>query len=110
VYRWTDLTDWVSVHGNWSKTVKPDITNVIGHYKKESATSFGVFGFCWGGYISIEAGTELINDVKAVGLVHPAMVEVPEAANKIKTPIIVLPSQNEPDYVRSGVLISSAGL
>ena len=92
--------DWVQVNGNWTKNIKDDVVKVIQHYKNESASTFGIFGFCWGGSISIDAGTELTKDIKAVGLVHPSFVEVPVAAERILTPIIVLPSQNEPDYVR----------
>ncbi len=47
----------------------------------------------------LEAGSELNKDVRAVGVITPAFVEVPEASKRIKVPVIVMPSQNEPDYV-----------
>lgn len=77
-----------------------DLQNVIDHYKKEGATAFGIFGFCLGGKRSIQAVAEL-DDIKAAALIHPALLEISDA-EAVKSPVLFLPSKDEPDLVCCG--------
>jgi len=89
---------FVEENGNWKKNVKTDIQAVIQHYKKtEGITSVGIFGFCWGGRISLDAAIEL-DDINAAGLVHPSLV-TNEEADSVNCPMILLPAKDEPDML-----------
>ena len=91
--------EFVSTKGSWENVVKRDLLNVIEHYRKEGVTSFGVFGFCWGGKMSIQAVSE-VDDIKASALLHPAFLQNSDAET-VKHPVIFLPSKDEPDLVRT---------
>lgn len=97
------LKKWIETHGTWN-LMKPSIEAVLKHYNKDMV-EFGLFGFCWGGNTSLEVGTELTKSVKAVAIVHPFLVETEQASNRINTPVLVLPSQDEPDYVSLSKLL-----
>lgn len=89
---------FIEKKGSWNKTTKTDLLAVIEHYKKtEGITSVGIFGFCWGGRIALDAAIEL-EDIKAAGLVHPALCQN-EEAESVKCPMILLPAKDEPDMV-----------
>ena len=92
-----EILDWITVAGSWPDKIKPDVINVIEHYKKQGITSVGIFGFCWGGKISVQAGADL-NEIKGAGLVHGSFISL-EDAEAVKCPVLLLPSQNEPDMV-----------
>jgi len=71
------------------------IPKVLEALKKDQtkATTWGVFGYCWGGKIvnlSSQEGTPF----KAAAACHPAMVD-PADAPKLTIPIAVLPSKDE---------------
>jgi len=91
----SEIMNFVSTTGSWDNVVKKDLLNVIEHYKKEGATSFGIFGFCWGGKMTIKAVSEL-EEVKAAALLHPAFLENSDA-EAAKRPVLLLPSKDEPD-------------
>lgn len=89
--------EFVSTTGSWENVVKDDLKNVIDHYKKEGVTTFGIFGFCWGGKRSIQAVAE-VDDIKAAALLHPAFLETSDA-EAVKGPVLFLPSKDEADLV-----------
>jgi len=92
------ILDFIQENGNWNKSVKTDVQTVIEHYKRsEEVTSVGIFGFCWGGRITLDAVIEL-DEIKAGGLVHPSLIKN-EEADSVKRPMILLPSKNEPDML-----------
>lgn len=89
---------FIEEHGSWKKSVKTDVQTVIEHYKRtEGVTSVGIFGFCWGGRITLDAVLEL-SEIKAAGLVHPSLIKN-EEAESVKYPMILLPAKDEPDMV-----------
>lgn len=89
---------FIEENGSWKKNVKTDVQTVIDYYKKnEEINSVGIFGFCWGGRISLDAVIE-IDEIKAGGLVHPSLIKN-EEAESVKTPLILLPSKDEADMV-----------
>lgn len=90
--------DFVATTGSWENVVKTDLQEVINHYKKEGAIKFGIFGFCWGGKMSIKSVAE-IDDIKAAALLHPAFLENSDA-EAVKGPVLLLPTKDEPDLVR----------
>jgi len=90
------MYSWFNYTCSW-EDARSNLKTLIQHYKEDGATSFGIFGFCWGGKISVLAGTEL-PDIKCIGLVHPSGVKTTEA-NKVKCPVIILPSSEEHDLM-----------
>jgi len=93
-----ELFDWIAKAGAW-EIVQPDIAHVLEHYKKGGATGFGIFGFCWGGKVSIRAVSEdFSNDILGAALIHPSFVDEKDA-NATKRPILFIPSKNEADMV-----------
>lgn len=92
------ILEFIQENGNWNKTVKTDVQTVINHYKTtEGVSAIGVFGFCWGGRITLDAVIE-IDEIKAGGLVHPSLIKN-EEAESVKRPLILLPAKDEPDMV-----------
>jgi len=91
------MYSWVTYHGSWGQT-KQDLINIIEFYKAhEGIHSVGIFGMCWGGKVSVWAGSE-IPAIRCAGLIHPSGVSIDEA-DKIHCPVIVLPSRDEIDFV-----------
>jgi len=71
----------------------------LDHYKAQGITKFGMFGFCWGGKISLKASEELgVDDLSAVAQVHPGLV-VEGDANLAMCPNVLLPANNDADMV-----------
>jgi len=93
-----EISKFLAERGDWEDSVKNETLAIIDHYKRnENATSFGIFGWCWGGKIALRAAIEL-DDIKVAGLVHPASV-TPEEAPEVRAPMTLLPSANEPDLI-----------
>ncbi|ODM99109.1 putative AIM2 family protein C30D10.14 [Orchesella cincta] len=92
----SEIKKFVATKGSW-EIAKRDMLNVIEHYKKEGVTNFGVFGFCWGGKMSIRASCE-IDDVNASVLIHPSMVDNADAEGA-KCPVLFIPTKDEPDMI-----------
>jgi hypothetical protein len=59
-----------------------------------------MFGFCWGGRISVKSGQVYSEDVRAVGLVHPGGV-LTEDALTLNAPALLLPAGDDPDMVKA---------
>ena len=88
----------LETRGDWEDTVRNDTIRVIEHFKQtKNVSSFGIYGFCWGGKISTQAATDL-PEIKVAALVHPSSVTT-EEANGVNAPMYLLPSMNEPDMV-----------
>lgn len=94
----TERQQWLARVGDWDTIVKPDLINIVDHYKNDGVREFAIFGFCWGGKVSTLASIELADRFKASGLVHPSGVSNDEAAD-VKIPMYLLPSRNETDMV-----------
>ncbi|KAJ2851533.1 hypothetical protein IWW36_001017 [Coemansia brasiliensis] len=81
--------------GSWA-VIKQEYAKVLGHFKDNGVTAVGVIGFCWGGKMVITALSEL-EGLAGGAIVHPALIETGDMA-KVNAPLMVLPSQNEPDF------------
>jgi len=72
--------------------IKPYLQEVQKKYP--SIKEWGVIGFCWGGKIvSLTSGPG--TPFKAAALAHPALLDANDA-EKIDTPFLILPSEDEP--------------
>jgi dienelactone hydrolase len=91
-----EIMKFVQTKGNWN-IAKIDLEKVLEYYKKDGCTSFGIFGFCWGGKIACMASAE-VADIKAAGLIHPSMINLEDADN-VNCPMILLPTKDEPDMM-----------
>lgn len=85
--------------GDWETVIKPDLLNILEHYRNEGVEEFAIFGFCWGGKQATNAAIELSEHFKASGLVHPSSVTIDEAVD-VKIPMYLMPSSGEADMVR----------
>jgi dienelactone hydrolase len=94
-----DLQEWLQRVGDWETIVKPDLINLVEAYKDRGVNEFAIFGMCWGGKVATLAATELKNEFKAAGLVHPSSV-TNEEANGVQIPMYLMPTASEPDMVR----------
>ncbi|ODM98296.1 putative AIM2 family protein C30D10.14 [Orchesella cincta] len=85
--------------GFWGQ-IKVDLLNVMNYYRQTAnITSFGLYGFCWGGKMIVYASEDKdFQGINAIGFVHPSRL-VTSDANKINAPALLLPSNAEPDMV-----------
>ncbi|KAL1952263.1 hypothetical protein VTO73DRAFT_1412 [Trametes versicolor] len=71
------------------------LINVGKALKAEGAEFVGTFGFCWGGKVTILAGSQEGTPFDAVSAIHPAMLSHGDA-NDLKVPLGLYPSNDEP--------------
>jgi len=90
--------NFVGTTGSWENVVKKDLEQLIPTYKAGGAKKIGVFGFCWGGKISVNCSDELSNDIGAAVLIHPAFVTTDDA-DRVKVPLLAVPSKDDADFV-----------
>ncbi len=88
------LMAWIGTEGTWEK-VGPMLAEVCAALKGKR---IGVVGYCWGGKGAIMAISNL-DTIMAAALVHPSRV-TPEDCQKVRGPVLLLPSKDEPDMVR----------
>ncbi|KAG4304420.1 hypothetical protein PORY_002130 [Pneumocystis oryctolagi] len=67
---------------------------IIEYLRKEGVESLGIFGFCWGGKLSVLSGGHYGDKLNCVAMVHPAMVD-PKDAYNLKVPICSIISKDE---------------
>jgi len=80
--------------------VKSDLLTTMNYYRETAnVTSFGLYGFCWGGKMIVYACADSdFEGINAIGLVHPSRL-VNQDANGINASALLLPSNAEPDMV-----------
>ncbi|ORY67347.1 dienelactone hydrolase [Pseudomassariella vexata] len=85
----------------FEKHTPPSVAKQVPDYFKAVAakypeiTTWGIMGFCWGGKIVSLVTSSDDNPFKAAVECHPAMVD-PSEAEKIKVPLLMLASKDEP--------------
>ncbi|KAG4300616.1 hypothetical protein PCANB_003102 [Pneumocystis canis] len=87
------FTDFFSGPANLQKNLMI-IDSIIKHLKEDGTESLGIFGFCWGGKLSVLCGANYANEIKCIAMIHPAMVD-PADAHNLKVPICSLISKDE---------------
>lgn len=92
--------EWSDRVTDWNRVVKPDLINLVNHYRSRGVEEFAIFGFCFGGKVSTLAAIELSDLFKASGLVHPSSVTDDEAY-QVKIPMYLMPSMNEFNMVNT---------
>ncbi|OCH92727.1 hypothetical protein OBBRIDRAFT_791027 [Obba rivulosa] len=63
--------------------------------KSDGSVFVGTFGFCWGGKVTILAGSDATTPFDAVSAIHPAMLSAADAEG-LKAPLGLFPSKDEP--------------
>ncbi|KDQ54839.1 hypothetical protein JAAARDRAFT_134659 [Jaapia argillacea MUCL 33604] len=63
--------------------------------KSDGVKAVGAFGFCWGGKVTILAGSQTSTPLDAVAAVHPAMLSSSDV-NSLEVPLGLYPSKDEP--------------
>lgn len=71
------------------------LLNVAKALKADGAKFVGAFGFCWGGKVTILAGSAESTPLDAISATHPAMLSSADAT-ELKVPLGLYPSQDEP--------------
>ncbi|KAL0950700.1 hypothetical protein HGRIS_007477 [Hohenbuehelia grisea] len=64
------------------------------HLKSNGAKRLGVYGFCWGGKVTLLASGDA-TPFDAASIIHPAMLSA-EDVQKLTIPLALYPSQDEP--------------
>jgi len=88
------LLAWIGAVGTWEK-ISVDINAVVEDERKKGAQKFGVYGFCWGAKIAVQATKDGATFIGA-GLIHPSFV-TEEDAKVAQAPILALPTKDDPD-------------
>lgn len=91
---------WLQRFADWESVVRPDLLNIVTHYRNQGVEEFALFGMCWGGRIGTSVAIELSDYFKASGIVHPSNVNNNEAPS-VRIPMYLLPSSAQPDMVIS---------
>ncbi|EMR09674.1 hypothetical protein PNEG_01863 [Pneumocystis murina B123] len=89
-----ELSNFISGPANPEKNLQV-LGSIIKDVKQDDVESLAVFGFCWGGKLSVLSGGHFGNELKSVAMIHPAMVD-PKDATNLKVPICSLISKDEP--------------
>ncbi|TBU46527.1 hypothetical protein BD309DRAFT_857797 [Dichomitus squalens] len=71
------------------------LINVAKTLKSEGVEFVGAYGFCWGGKVTILAGSQDATPLDAVSAVHPAMLSHDDVT-KLSIPLGLYPSNDEP--------------
>ncbi|KAI8983409.1 Alpha/Beta hydrolase protein [Trametes punicea] len=71
------------------------LINVAKELKSEGAEWVGTFGYCWGGKVTILAGSNASTPFDAVAAVHPAMLNHNDVTD-LNVPLGLYPSKDEP--------------
>ncbi|KAF8349811.1 dienelactone hydrolase [Amanita rubescens] len=75
----------------------------FGHnLKADGKKKVGVYGFCWGGKVTILAGNE-DTPFASLAIIHPAMLSAKDA-DKLTIPLAIYISKNEPVYQYNNIL------
>ncbi|KAI0757364.1 dienelactone hydrolase family-domain-containing protein [Daedaleopsis nitida] len=69
--------------------------NVAKALKEEGVTTVGIYGYCWGGKVTILAGSSATTPFSAAASVHPAMLNHGDVTDLV-IPLGLYPSQDEP--------------
>ncbi len=93
------LAAWLQRVGDWDSIIRPDLINIVRHYRNQGVQEFAIFGMCWGGGIGTLAAIELPDYFNASAIVHPSFV-TNEQAQSVRMPMYLMPSRDEPDMVK----------
>lgn len=93
-----ELGHWIQTEGAWEK-ILPRLQSVLKWCQQQGIEHIGYLGFCWGGKMAALTSIHLAQQIKAVALVHPYMVDANDAT-LAQRPWCLLPSKDEPDMVR----------
>jgi dienelactone hydrolase len=84
---------------NWDRIVQYDIRSLLDYYKgTQNISNIGIFGFCWGGLITTLTASQMGDEIRAAGLVHPSSI-TNEMANDVKAPMYLFPCLDDPDHL-----------
>lgn len=93
-----ELAAWLQRVGDWDSIIRPDLINIVHYYQSLGVEEFAIFGMCWGGSVATLSSIELYSYFNASALVHPSLVTNDQAYD-VRTPMYLMPSQDEPDMV-----------
>lgn len=93
-----ELAAWLQRVGDWDTIIKPDLINLVEHYRSEGVEEFAIFGMCWGGQIGALSAIQLSDYFSASAIVHPSFVTNDQAA-LVRIPMYLIPSRDEPDMI-----------
>jgi len=89
------IRTWIEKVGNWDTIVKPDVYDKILPYIKSKPNSkkIGAVGFCWGGKQVLRTCNS--SDQLSAGIGVHASALLPEDAENVQCPIMLLPGSND---------------
>ncbi|KAF9582320.1 hypothetical protein BGW38_000351 [Lunasporangiospora selenospora] len=90
---------FLSTHGHYTNSYVDElILAAVEDLRADGCTSFVIYGQCWGTNIALQAAADERMPFLAAGGPHPSLLTV-EMAEKVRCPIILLPSKDEEDLV-----------
>ncbi|TPX30530.1 hypothetical protein SmJEL517_g05914 [Synchytrium microbalum] len=93
----SQLMPWIQKHGSWD-VCKADVKMIIDHVlASDPSAKIGMLGFCWGGWIGMQAASDPTYKLSSWASVHPSLLTA-EGVAKTLSPACLLPSKDEPDY------------
>lgn len=98
LYSPDERQEWVERVTDWNRIVKPDLINLVQHYRSKGIEEFGILGFCWGGKVAELAAIEMKELFKASAIIHPSSI-ADEEAEEVKIPMYLMPAQNDLEMV-----------
>jgi dienelactone hydrolase len=87
------------------------LAGIVEQIRKDGAGKVGAFGFCWGGKVTILAGSNSGSSeskLDAVAAIHPAMLSADDA-KELTVPLGLYPSNDEPEDEYKKILDVVAG-
>jgi dienelactone hydrolase len=97
-----DFMTWVKSGNRTWESVQRDLDTTIAHLKTKGCEKFAVLGFCWGGYIALEAAISgkfacCIGVHAAMKLTGDATGQCLDQISRLQSPLMLLQACNDPD-------------
>mmetsp|Transcript_3187 Transcript_3187/g.4979 ORF Transcript_3187/g.4979 Transcript_3187/m.4979 type:complete len:303 (-) Transcript_3187:285-1193(-) len=98
----------------WEGNIQPKVSDCLGFLKSQGASSIGMLGFCWGGWVIAKAlaseDTSMTADVTCGAIAHPSVSieamlfqgDVGTIFSKICKPLLLMPAKGDPAEYHPG--------
>ena len=97
-----DFMSWVATGNRKWESVERDLDTTIAHLKAKGCETFALVGFCWGGYVALQAAATCkfactVGVHAALTLTGDSSGACTEQVARLKAPIMLLQAGNDPD-------------
>ena len=97
-----DFMSWVTTGNRKWESVERDLDTTLAHLKAKGCETFALVGFCWGGYVALQAAATgkfacTVGVHAALTLTGDSSGACTEQVARLKAPIMLLQAGNDPD-------------